>query len=373
MTKCNRCSTTFDFCCRLPSQTSRKRDWRLRAPRQLPSSRREEFWLIGLTSHNGNVTTFPLPSYLLLFGFRYLSCFWTFPLPGPQLYLLPNRHIFDNSVICRQSLDMPRDQLSPEIPWAEKLFIRFAGAFQSHRPSAKTATAHIIHGALHLASRIDMETDELIRDPRRNPDVDLTDFEVFRGCCENVTTAITNLRGLSRTKEVSFAPLSCFLASGIRGVLFGPVQARYCPPSGAAQMVHLVKMLVDEGKLLHLPRISFLFYFCLLAMLIFLLSKAWVSLLRASGSTRKSSCMPVLMQHFTQEICWNLFLHHNLLAWLPRIFWRDGVFCLSRRPSLGFTLEVAKGPRNPAGILIIFLLELIVGLTWATDWISYIV
>jgi len=161
---------------------------------------------------------------------------------GPAMYMLPNEHVFSNASIHRVALDSAMKNPPSDIPWAEKLFVRFAAAFQHHRASAKLGMAGIIARALYIAST----EDESAHDATLN--VDSSSFDQLHSCCENMTTAITNLRGFTNSKEISFASLACFMASSFRGVLFGPLQARYCPPTCAAQILQLLKTLVNNGK-----------------------------------------------------------------------------------------------------------------------------
>jgi len=159
----------------------------------------------------------------------------------PAMYMLPNEHVFSNASIHRVALDSAMKNPPSDIPWAEKLFVRFAAAFQHHRASAKLGMAGIIARALYIAST----EDESAHDATLN--VDSSSFDQLHSCCENMTTAITNLRGFTNSKEISFASLACFMASSFRGVLFGPLQARYCPPTCAAQILQLLKTLVNNG------------------------------------------------------------------------------------------------------------------------------
>ncbi|EFP79437.2 uncharacterized protein PGTG_05758, partial [Puccinia graminis f. sp. tritici CRL 75-36-700-3] len=68
--------------------------------------------------------------------------------------------------------------------------------------------------------------------PESSGRMEASPFKQLHSCCENIALAITN------SKDVSFASLASFMASGVCGVLFGPLQARYFPPTGAAQIIN---------------------------------------------------------------------------------------------------------------------------------------
>ncbi|WAR62213.1 hypothetical protein PtB15_14B308 [Puccinia triticina] len=165
----------------------------------------------------------------------------------PDMYVFPNAHILaGNPCVDRPALEAAMNGRGAAAPWAEKLFVRFAHAFQAHRASSRLGLTQVVLRAVYLASPTAADEAGAPLDPLVAQYIDSAPFEQLYSCCQNLVAAITNLRGLTKAKDVSFAPLACYLSSGVRGVLFGPLKARYCPPSCAAQLFHMLTMLIDR-------------------------------------------------------------------------------------------------------------------------------
>ncbi|EFP91113.2 uncharacterized protein PGTG_16858 [Puccinia graminis f. sp. tritici CRL 75-36-700-3] len=132
---------------------------------------------------------------------------------GPKMYMFPNEHLKTFCPVCHC------------LPATLSL--------RQGRPSDALKLASTNNPLVELA-------------PESSGRMEASSFEQLHSCCENIALAITNLRGLTNSKDISFALLASFMASGICGVLFGPLQARYCPPTGAAQIISMLKALIDR-------------------------------------------------------------------------------------------------------------------------------
>lgn len=161
----------------------------------------------------------------------------------PEIFELSDKYLEQSPYLHGSTL---RDLLSarapqpPDLPFCESLFLRVAEGFVKPGPLAKNAIAHIVFTSILIAAS-NTPLDSLSSVLKSY--IDGSFFKTFLSRVQSTISCVQALSSWQKSNNsIPMFPLACFLVGGVRGLFLGPTSHRVCPPSGAAQHIHLMAL-----------------------------------------------------------------------------------------------------------------------------------